>query len=113
MAQNDGTYYEGPYSLGDNEGNPRRSWEVDCTAGSGSVKLYMLASHGTAQATAQDVTDAVFGEDYLEASTDGRLTFCDSDGKMNGWENCWLKLVLATGGANDADYETPTEKRWK
>lgn len=116
MAKADDTYYlpdatnayERP---GDQNRRFRRSWEIPCTAGTSTVKAYVLAANVNDKALAADVTSAVFGVNYLEATVTGRLTFNDSEGRMNAWAYSWIKLVLA-GGGNDADYDDAITEEW-
>lgn len=101
MARADDTYYE-HYDLTQQKSmEVINGWEFDLTAGSGSATVTFLVSlRGGVVANALDRTSDVWGA----ASYTADEVFVDNGLKLAGIKHIWWKIVLATGGADDADY---------
>ncbi len=123
MAKTDDTYYE-DYDLATVAGAATTvskgtvqdlGWEIWHDGGSGTSTLTILGTmeQGAGTADAVDITNALAGvASHVDTGGGSRFQLVDNAGKLRGFIKIWFKIVLATGGAHDGDYEIKSHTEW-
>lgn len=128
MAREDGTYYETLLSNGripetriHGLRNPAivygHSFAYELVGGSGTATLYVIADI-IANATydsAVDITREVLrsSSSVASAGETKKVLILDAKGRLRGFRFVWIKVVLDTGGANDADFNQVGNITWR
>lgn len=118
MAQPDGTYYPINFDPRADGKHSNHALEFKLTGGSGTSTLNFLGTleDSPVLANAIDITNATLGVANFQATTGTTARAQVSTGNFRAYTRVWVKVVLATSGADDADFEnrmgTPGYYTW-